>query len=78
MGADDITSEILLRELLESIGDAEPPSAEDGWFTVQEAAAAAKGFTETQIRRGFEAGVKAGTHETRKFGNSSYYRKVRK
>ncbi len=77
MEHDDITVDELLKDMLESLGDQEPPRQEDGWFTLKQMCDVADGMSEWQLRRALQYGVEKGTHERMVFANSVYYRKVK-
>ncbi len=74
MGAKNISVDDVLTDMLESIGDAEEPTADDGWISFHEMAKAAKGLTINQLREKANRMAEDGLWEKRTWSRQVYYR----
>lgn len=70
----EFTYEELLSEMLESLGDREQPTQEQGWFSFKELASSTRGLTVNQLREKANAMVNQGKWERLKWGVNMYYR----
>ena len=76
MGVENITVDEILADMLESVGDREPPTREDGWVSFAELMDASNGLTLNQMRDRAGKMVKSGKWEKLIWGRVIYYRKV--
>jgi len=67
----------LLSDMLNFLGDDEPPSTEDGWASFAELHQASKGLTDNQLRERLRKMVSAGKLEQRIWSRQAYYRKAK-
>lgn len=81
MDAEDLTPDEALEDIVKALGGEmqEPPSKEDGWYTMEEIVKAMNGVPDNTVRTRVKSAVNRGEMEKSEYyGHTKYYRAVKK